>query len=349
LKFFQRIVLDGVNLPTYKATLAVNQRFDGRDDATSAFSGNLRRVSPAATMGRYFFNIAITACIGVILLSLGSIVAFWAAVALLGLLGWRQFSSPLSRARRHLNQGHPQRALRACDRAIQLDPKKVEGYDLRASLRLQLQDYAGAVADLNEVLRLEPNVVEAWADRADARLQLGDCAGAISDSSRAIRLDPQYTQAYYTRSLAYYEQKQLEAAVADVCVALSQKPDHAPAKALRDNLVDALYLRILKNLQQQDYDQMLSACNAALRLKPNFLGVYILRAQVYLQAGYYQNAIQDCNRALRLDPDDDEALRYRKAAEQAEREQRPEATAEGVEAAACFQPNDEALILMSES
>ncbi|RMG07729.1 MAG: toll/interleukin-1 receptor domain-containing protein [Planctomycetota bacterium] len=165
----------------------------------------------------------------------------------------------LGDGRRLLRERQYDQALGALTRALELDPKNVEAYLLRAEAFYRLKNDAQAVADYQKVLaldaknlaalvgrgkilrykepkkavadltaalKLDPKNVEAWILRGDAKRQVGSkkwLRSAIKDYSYSIKLDPR-PAAYYGRSLCYKKLGDQRRADRDLEAARRQKP-----------------------------------------------------------------------------------------------------------------------------
>jgi len=62
-------------------------------------------------------------------------------------------------------------AIKFCDRALEINPYPV--YTLRGSIRYNMGDYQGAIADFNE-LRLQPDYADAYGERGFVHFSLED-------------------------------------------------------------------------------------------------------------------------------------------------------------------------------
>ncbi len=119
--------------------------------------------------------------------------------------------------------------LRACHRLI--TSGKFSGTGLANLLRArgywnhQKKDLDAALADFNRAIQLDPKHVEGYDYRADVWTDKGELDRAIADHDMAIRIDPTYAAAYYTRGRVYETKGQIDRAVADYNAALS-----APAR-----------------------------------------------------------------------------------------------------------------------
>ncbi|WP_164929174.1 tetratricopeptide repeat protein [Gloeobacter violaceus] len=93
-------------------------------------------------------------------------------------------------------------AIEEYSRAIRLDPGHALAYSNRARARLKLGDLQGVIADCTEALRLDPDLAVAYGNRGNARAALGDRTGAAADYSEVIRRDPNNALALHNRALA---------------------------------------------------------------------------------------------------------------------------------------------------
>jgi len=82
----------------------------------------------------------------------------------------------------------PTDALYAFDDVLDGDPDRIAARLGRASARVLLGDFSGAVTDLNEVLELEPDNADCLALRGDHYLQMGEFAAAETDYATAMRI-----------------------------------------------------------------------------------------------------------------------------------------------------------------
>lgn len=124
-----------------------------------------------------------------------------------------------------------------------------------------LQDYTGALEDINRVIQLSPNLMLAYFQRATLRyrnleykrneIRMNNEAKEsyepilttnvnldnarieyeliIQDLSKAIELSPRFGYAYYNRANIYFAQDNINAAIADYTQAIRYQPDMADA------------------------------------------------------------------------------------------------------------------------
>ena len=79
-------------------------------------------------------------------------------------------------------------AILATNRAIELNPNFELAYNLRATLKIELQDFKGAISDFTKAIEISPNSL-AYNDRGYLRSRVQDYKGAILDYTKAIELN----------------------------------------------------------------------------------------------------------------------------------------------------------------
>lgn len=105
-------------------------------------------------------------------------------------------------------------AIRDYNRAIALDPKKVDAYFNRAQSYKFMGDCLHAVEDYDIIIRLDPAFEYPYVNRGYCFAKFGEYASAIEDYTIALRLNPQDALTYYYMGLAYLKlDKTNEAAV----------------------------------------------------------------------------------------------------------------------------------------
>lgn len=113
-------------------------------------------------------------------------------------------------------------------------------YAGRARARLQLDDFAGAVADFKEAVKFTPNDASLIGDLANAYKRNEQFNLAIAEYSKIIAMPEAHpsvkiakNNAYYRRGELYFEQNKLELALADVNKAIADSPKSFVAYFLR--------------------------------------------------------------------------------------------------------------------
>ena len=99
-------------------------------------------------------------------------------------------------------RGDLEKAIEACDKALELNPQFAEANALRGAAKHILGDLVDAIADFDKALELAPNDMRVYRNRGIAKRLSGDHQGAIADFDNAIELAPEYARAYRHRGRA---------------------------------------------------------------------------------------------------------------------------------------------------
>lgn len=117
------------------------------------------------------------------------------------------------------------RAVADFDTAIRLEPGNASYLNSRCYVRaLQGRQLDLALADCEASLKIEddPNTLDS---RASVKLQMGDFAGAFADYDAAFTREPSFYGSQYGRGLARIRLGQVEAGRRDIAAALAARPD----------------------------------------------------------------------------------------------------------------------------
>ena len=95
--------------------------------------------------------------------------------------------------------GDAENALAAYDRAIALNPKMLDAYNNRATIKLAAGDSAGAIADLTKVIELSPKHPLSFYNRGCIYLDMQNMDPAIDDFSKAIEIFDGVTHGEYDK------------------------------------------------------------------------------------------------------------------------------------------------------
>ena len=91
------------------------------------------------------------------------------------------------------------KAIDCLDEEFTLTPPDAESlnYSLRGNLKYELDDFRGALDDLNEAIKICPKNALYYRSRADAKYELEDYEGAIKDFTQVIGTYAEDPELYY--------------------------------------------------------------------------------------------------------------------------------------------------------
>jgi tetratricopeptide (TPR) repeat protein len=163
-----------------------------------------------------------------------------------------------------------------------------------AGVRLDLEDYAGAVAEINRALALNSNNPEAWELRGLVRERTRDYAGAVADTSRALQLNTNFPGAWLTRGEARADEEDWDGAIRDFNQALVLDPESASAYHDRGEAREA----------KNDWNGALADLNRALQLDPGSVDSWLSLGAARQNHGDFSGAREVFEQGCRLNSED---------------------------------------------
>lgn len=120
----------------------------------------------------------------------------------------------LNRVQVYLMRGDVERALKECDRLVELDPK--EGHSFKAAILSEVQRYEEAADEYSKLIEIEPGNAVYYNNRAYHRaLARTELDEAMVDVERALELTPDVPAYIDTRGFLHYLSGRFEAALED--------------------------------------------------------------------------------------------------------------------------------------
>ncbi len=193
-------------------------------------------------------------------------------------------------------------ALKYCDTVIKQAPRSPLGYDLRARVKVMMDDLPGAMKDLDEAIGVDPNHIPALLMRSNLHAMQGHEDKASADVEKLQKLAPDLPQVLLIRSVMAANKKRWGEAITNMQLVLQTDPtnpdyrirlaqyyvgDNRPRKAIE------LLTQVLDTLSD-DNDPKSETKAEVLEARGNAL----------LSVGKHAEAIKDYEEALKVDPED---------------------------------------------
>jgi tetratricopeptide (TPR) repeat protein len=187
-------------------------------------------------------------------------------------------------------------AIKAYDKAIELDPKYVIAYIGRGIVYSASEDYKKAYEDFSKAIELAPSQAARpyFARGHYYYWRLGLNQEAIKDYSKAIQLEPKNGEYYCHRAVSYEELGKNDDALKDFNKAIELNP----AESWNYTWRGLLYA---KNLQQYE-QEAINDFTVAIKLESKHYTYYLLRADVYKRLNKVKQAVEDYSKAIELSP-----------------------------------------------
>jgi tetratricopeptide (TPR) repeat protein len=181
-------------------------------------------------------------------------------------------------------------AIEDFNKAIEL--KDTNAHYNRGILRLRLGDYQNALDDFNLAEQnLRVDKAKVLYNLGITKLNLGDFRGAEEDFSGVIRINPRHAGAWSNRGLIRYDKlSDIMGAITDLDEAVSLDPDDP---YIRYNRGNARMLAGKTTESLADYDR-------TLELMPLFAAVHLNKGAALLQSGRIDEACRSWEKAAEL-------------------------------------------------
>jgi tetratricopeptide (TPR) repeat protein len=101
------------------------------------------------------------------------------------------------------------RAIADATKAIALNPKNAEAYNIRGLVKSTrtMEERAESIGDYDKAIAINPKFIKPYFNRAIRKIDLKDDEGAIADLAKVIEIDPKNTNAVELRSSLLLEQE----------------------------------------------------------------------------------------------------------------------------------------------
>lgn len=185
--------------------------------------------------------------------------------------------------------------------AIIQNPNSAVAYFNRGCIRMNKNNFKGAVEDYNKAISISPNYIEAYNNRGYINLITGNFQGAIDDYNKTITINQNDAKAYSNRGYA-------KANLGDKKGALE---DYKKAISICPKCIDA-YMNIGTEMAVSgNYDDAIKNFNKAVELEPDNWKTYDNRAIAKYSTKDYAGAIKDWDKVLELNPNSATSKEFR--------------------------------------
>lgn len=223
-------------------------------------------------------------------------------------------------------------AIQYFNQVIKAKPYLEQPYLYRAFAKISLEDYHGALVDLNIAISKNEFIPRAYYARGFVYNRLKRYAEAEQDFSKALEFSPENTTYIIGRLESYDLQKKYNEEIEDINLILRKKGkepqlvlekgriqlllgDTIAAYNTMDSLTksnpdmfNAWGGRAMINMMQQHNDSAIADYNKAIELKSDNFTHYINRGNLLHKKQNYSGAIADYNKAIELSPNNEAAL-----------------------------------------
>jgi len=123
---------------------------------------------------------------------------------------------------------YARRAIADYDKLMDLEPKSpkaAERLRRRGSLKIDIEEYDGAIADLKASVKKDKNASRTYEYLAEAYLGKEEPTQAVNAYTFAIKYDPNDATLYKSRARVFFDMEEHEKAIADLTKVIELQPD----------------------------------------------------------------------------------------------------------------------------
>jgi len=187
-----------------------------------------------------------------------------------------------------------QEAMKALDKAIEIDPSYARAYAQRAAIYMESGQYVKALGQSEQAIKLDPNLAWGFNCRGFANTGLMNYQEAIQDFKKALELSPKYIWAYCNRSWTYFMLKDYQKALEDANKAIELDPEFSTAYFRKGRALASL----------NNFQDAVKSFDKAIELDPTYSWSFLHRGYVFLKLDKREQALEDLKRAARLGNND---------------------------------------------
>ncbi len=114
---------------------------------------------------------------------------------------------PADLARRAIEayqKGDGKKAIALAEQSVQLDPRRIESWLLRARLYSAQREHAMSLVDFTEAIRLDPKAPEGWQGRGESNFRAGRFAESVADFDEFLKRAPSERPHHWQRGISLY-------------------------------------------------------------------------------------------------------------------------------------------------
>ncbi|MBD2501390.1 serine protease [Anabaena azotica] len=221
-------------------------------------------------------------------------------------IDWLNYGWELARnTPESLGEKQAKEALRAIDKAIQLDPNFYQAWYLRGFVQLILEENnVAALKSFEQATQIEPKFAPAWRLRGLTLVNLEKLPEALQSFEQLVKLDPNDTSAEIFRIILLLQAERWQEAL-EVSNRVLQKTPSSWAYFARGGV----------RIATGDIKGAMADLNQAISLNPEYIeeAAYLLRGGLRAQQGDLKGALADYNEAVRVNPENAENFKNRSA------------------------------------
>jgi len=191
--------------------------------------------------------------------------------------------------------GKAEEAIHSFDKGLTLDPKNAGLWYERGNTLKNLKKYDDAVQNFDKALEINPKYVDAWGNRGLVLEWLGKYDDAIKSFDKGLAIDSNDTKIWVLRGRTLIKLKRYDEAIQTFDKALEIDPKYVDAWGNRGATFDLL----------KKYSDAIKCYDKALELDPKNAKTWYNKGLTLIKLSKVTEAVQSFDKALEIDPNDE--------------------------------------------
>ncbi len=187
-----------------------------------------------------------------------------------------------------------QEAMKAFDKAIEIDPNYAKAYAMRGLIFSEQKQYLKALREGEQAIKIDSNLAVGFNCRGVAHIGLMNCREAIQDFNKALELEPKFVWAYCNRSWAYFMLKDYHESIKDANKAIELAPGFSNAYFRKGMALASL----------SKFEDAVKYFKKAIELDPRFSLSFLHLGYTFLELDKTEQALENFKKAASLGNND---------------------------------------------
>lgn len=189
--------------------------------------------------------------------------------------------------------GHPEKAVKALETAIQLNPNFYLSYYNLGLTYIGLNQPQKAIDSFTKAIQLSPNSTASYYNLGNLYIKIGQSEKAIPYYLQALKINPGKVDIHHNLGIAYFQSGLFSEALNSYQKVLSLNPKHPKAYYNMGNVF----------MTQRQTQKAIQAYGHSLQINPHSHLTWHNQALGYLKLGELQKAKFNLQNALKIKPD----------------------------------------------
>ncbi|MGI5992127.1 MAG: tetratricopeptide repeat protein [Methanosarcina sp.] len=196
------------------------------------------------------------------------------------------------------SQGNYEEAIKAFDKAIEINSQDLEAWNNKGFCLVHLGDYEEAIKAFDKAIEIDSQSSEVWNNKGLCLTNLGDYEKAMKAYDKAIEIDSQSLEAWYNKGLALKSLDNYEEAIKAFDKAIEVNSHDSDAWYNKGYSLECL----------GNYEEAIKAFDKVIEIDPQDSYAWYNKGTCLAHLSNNKAAVKALDKAIEIDPQNSEAL-----------------------------------------